>query len=268
MTARIIWRKSLNKHNKKNMVEHLTNRNFWESFWRSKTGLIFKIKENYVFGHLLADIVKKDCAKSAIELGGFPGYYSIYFKKHLKLDTTLFDYFISEPIINELLQENGLKKDDITIIEADLFTYQPQQRYDVVSSFGLIEHFTDTKDIIARHLTFLKPGGTLFITLPNFKSVNGWVQKNFDPENYEKHNISCMDLGLLTSISKELGLIEIQCSYHGQFSVWMENKDEKSSLTKAFVKAIWYAGKITSKILGFESKALSPYIILHAKKGL
>lgn len=250
------------------MSEHLTDRNFWESFWRSKKGLIFKIKENYVFGHQLAYIVNKAKAKSAIELGGFPGYYSIYFKKHLKLDTTLFDYFISKPIISELLQENELKEDDITIIEADLFNYQPQQQYDLVSSFGLIEHFTDTKNIIARHLSFLKPGGTLFITLPNFKSVNGWVQKNFDPENYEKHNINCMDLTLLTSISKELGLTEIQCRYHGKFSVWIENKEEKSSLTRAFVKAIWYTGKISSKILGFESKALSPYIILHAKKGL
>lgn len=54
------------------MSEHLTDRNFWESFWRSKKGLIFKIKENYVFGHQLADIVKKDNTKSAIELGGFP----------------------------------------------------------------------------------------------------------------------------------------------------------------------------------------------------
>ena len=151
------------------MSEHLTDRNFWESFWRSKKGLIFKIKENYVFGHQLAYIVNKAKAKSAIELGGFPGYYSIYFKKHLKLDTTLFDYFISKPIISELLQENELKEDDITIIEADLFNYQPQQQYDLVSSFGLIEHFTDTKNIIARHLSFLIPGGNLFITLPNFK---------------------------------------------------------------------------------------------------
>jgi 2-polyprenyl-3-methyl-5-hydroxy-6-metoxy-1,4-benzoquinol methylase len=60
--------------------------------------------------------------------------------------------------------------------------------------FGLIEHFNDTKFIIGEHLKFLKPGGTLFITLPNFKSVNGWVQRSFDKENYDKHNINSMDL--------------------------------------------------------------------------
>ncbi|MGV3509607.1 MAG: class I SAM-dependent methyltransferase [Sphingobacteriaceae bacterium] len=248
------------------MSEHLTDRNFWEAFWKSKKGLIFKIKENYVFGDLLADIVRGDKSKSAIELGGFPGYYSIYFRKYLKLDTTLFDYFISKPIIDDLLAENDLKADDIKIIEADLFNYRPKEHYDIVSSFGLIEHFTDTKDIITHHLKFLKPGGTLFITLPNFKSVNGWVQKNFDHENYLKHNIACMDLDFLANTVKELGLTEIKTAYHGKFTVWLENKEEKSMLTKVLIKAIWWAGKIPTKIFGFESKSLSPYIVLQAKK--
>ncbi|HEY0670005.1 MAG TPA: class I SAM-dependent methyltransferase, partial [Sphingobacteriaceae bacterium] len=175
------------------MNEHLTDRNFWESFWRSKTDLIFKIKKDYVFGDQLRQAADDIHAKTAIELGGFPGYYSIYFRKYLNLDTTLFDYFISKDIIKELLAANGLDENDIHIIENDLFRYQPERQYDIVSSFGLIEHFGDTQDIISRHIQFLKPGGRLFITLPNFKAVNGWVQKTFDRENYDKHNIRSMD---------------------------------------------------------------------------
>jgi trans-aconitate methyltransferase len=247
------------------MSEHLTDRNFWESFWRSKNNLIFKIKKDYVFGDLLAEAARETQAKTAIELGGFPGYYSTYFRKYLNLDTTLFDYFISKDIIKELLTANGLKENDIHIIEADLFKYKPERQYDIVSSFGLIEHFSDTKDIIARHLQFLKPGGTLFITLPNFRSVNGWVQKNFDEENYLKHNINSMDPSLLKSIAAELGLKDIKSGYHAKFSVWLENKEKNSAITKAFVKSIWYAGKIFTKILPFESRLLSPYIVLVAK---
>lgn len=247
------------------MGTHLTDRNFWVSFWESKKDLIFDIKPDYVFGDILGNLIKKNNIKSAIELGGFPGSYSIYLKKYYNLDTTLFDYFIHPAIINDLLKKNGLKDGDIRVIEGDLFNYTPVEQYDMVLSLGLIEHFKDIKDIIGRHIQFLNPGGTLFIALPNFKSVNGWVQKNFDKENYDKHNIDCMNPGLLAEIVKELGLTEVKAGYYGKFSIWLENKDQKSSLTKAFIKLLWVSGKALTKLIPLDLKPLSPYIILQAK---
>ncbi|MEO6148792.1 MAG: methyltransferase domain-containing protein, partial [Mucilaginibacter sp.] len=179
------------------MENNLTDRSFWQSFWESKTGLIFPIKADYVFGDIIGPLIAEKRIKTAIELGGFPGYYAIYLKKYQKLDTTLFDYYIHPGIIKQLLNTNGLTESDITIIEADLFNYTPEKQYDLVTSFGLIEHFNDTKAIIETHLQFLKPGGALFITLPNFTGVNGWVQRSFDIENYNKHNINSMNLQLL-----------------------------------------------------------------------
>jgi SAM-dependent methyltransferase len=248
------------------MEQNLTDRAFWKSFWESRIGLIFYLKPNYIFGDILADLIAKKNLKTAIELGGFPGYYAIYLKKYQQLDTTLFDYFIHEGLINQLLEKNELKPGDINIIEADLFEYKTEKLYDLVLSFGLIEHFNDTKAIIQSHLQFLKPGGLLFITLPNFKSINGWVQKNFDRENYDKHNINSMDPRKLAEYCRELGLTEVESYYHGKFSVWLENKAEQSSAAKLLVKTIWAAGKIFTKIVPVESKVLSPYIVLKAVK--
>src|ERR1700743_475156 len=146
------------------MEQNLTDRTFWKSFWESKKDLIFTIKPDYVFGHILNKLVKQNNIKSAVELGGFPGYYTVYFKKYLNLDATLFDYFIHEGLIKELLAKNELSYNDISVIEPDLFTYKPEKRYDMVPSFGLIEHFNDLKDIIARHVNLLNAKGTLFIT--------------------------------------------------------------------------------------------------------
>ncbi|MET3978475.1 SAM-dependent methyltransferase [Mucilaginibacter sp. UYP25] len=246
------------------MENDLTDRSFWKSFWESRKGLIFKLKPNYVFGDILGKLIAEKGIKNAIELGGFPGYYSIYLKKYQGLKTTLLDYFIHPELINKLLAANDLTPGDIDIVEADLFTYQPPEKFDLVLSFGLIEHFNDTQFIINEHLRFLKPGGTLFITLPNFKSVNGWVQKNFDKDNYDKHNINSMDLDLLRDSCKALGLKDIEAYYHGKFSVWLENKSEQKGLSKAIVKAIWVAGKVFTKIIPIESKALSPYIVVKA----
>ncbi|MBW4890542.1 class I SAM-dependent methyltransferase [Mucilaginibacter sp. HMF5004] len=247
------------------MDNNLTDRAFWKAFWESRKGLIFYLKPNYVFGDLLAKLIKKNDIKSAIELGGFPGYYTIYLKKYQNLDTTLLDYFVHEGLVNELLEANDMKRDDISIIETDLFTYQPEKKYDMVLSFGLIEHFADTKAIIKTHLTLLNPGGTLFITLPNFTGVNGWIQRTFDPENYSKHNIASMNLELLRNIYTELGLTEIEVSYHGRFTVWLENKDSSSAWAKFVTKLIWVIGKTIVKIIPFESEFLSPYIVTSAK---
>jgi len=248
------------------MEQNLTDRAFWKAFWESRKNLILYLKPNYVFGDILAKLITEKNIKNAIELGGFPGYYATYLKKYQQLDTTLFDYFIHEGLIDQLLEKNGLKHGDINIIEADLFEYQPKKLYDMVLSFGLIEHFNDTKAIIETHLPFLKPGGVLFITLPNFKSVNGWVQRKFDKENYDKHNINSMDPTKLADYCRQLGLTEVESYYHGRFTVWLENKSEQGAFAKAVVKTIWLAGKLFTKIVPMESKTLSPYIVVKAVK--
>lgn len=248
------------------MSNVLTNRDFWLNYWQRKTGLAIEILENYLFHKQLTAIIEQDSIKTAIELGGFPGYYAVYLKKYHDLDVTLLDFFIYPPITSALLAANGLQANDVEIIEADLFAYTPQKQYDLVLSCGLIEHFTDTKDIIKRHMAFLKPGGGLFITLPNFRGINGWFQLKFDKENYDKHNINCMDPELLETICKDLGLKVLRSEYFGKFSVWLENEKEKPIWVKAFKKTVWILGKVFTRVFSFETKQLSPYIMVYAKK--
>lgn len=248
------------------MENLLTDREFWINFWNNRTDLSVTIPENYLFHKELATIIKTQDVKTAIELGGFPGFYSVFLKKYFKLDVTLLDYFIHQPIINHLLDINKLKEEDVKVIETDLFNYKLEKQYDLVLSFGLIEHFNDVADIINRHIAFVKPGGTLFITLPNFKAVNGWFQKNFDRENYDKHNIDSMNPELLKAICEKAGLKEVKSGYYGRFSIWLENESHKSVGVRLVKKAIWFTGKVVTKIIPFESKMLSPYIILTAKK--
>lgn len=248
------------------MSNLLTDRQFWVNYWESKTGLSVNIPANYLFHKELAAITEERQVKTAIELGGFPGYYAVFLKKYLRLDVTLLDYFVHQPVTTALLKANQLTADDIYIIETDLFNHQETQKYDLVLSCGLIEHFNDTADIIQRHIDFLKPGGTLFITLPNFKALNGWFQKSFDKDNYDKHNISCMDPGLLANIAEKAGLEVLQSKYFGHFSLWLENEKQKPAAVRLFKKSVWLLGKVFTKVFPFNSRQLSPYIILEARK--
>lgn len=250
------------------MSNDLTDKNFWANYWESKQDLAFVVPPKHTFHQIFRSLIESKSIKSAIELGGFPGYYAIFLKKYFNVDTTLFDFYIHPKIMQEVFAANGLDANSINVVEGDLFKYEPSVQYDLVLSCGLIEHFNDTTDIIARHLTFLKPGGTLLITIPNFTGVNGWVQQKFDRDNYDKHNISCMYPDLLSGIATKLGLEEVRSTYYGYFSVWLENRKEKPALVTAFVKLIWYAGKLLTKVIPFQSKTLSPYIVLSAVKPL
>ncbi|HVV56454.1 MAG TPA: class I SAM-dependent methyltransferase [Mucilaginibacter sp.] len=248
------------------MSNELTDKAFWAGYWESKSDLAFKVPASYTFHKLLKSIVDDRYPATAIELGGFPGYYAIYLKKYFGIETTLFDFYIHPGILKDVLAVNELGEDDIGIIEGDLFHYEPKKQYDLVLSCGLIEHFEDTKDVISRHLEFLKPGGTLFITLPNFTGVNGWVQRQYDMANYEKHNIKCMSPLLLAQYCRELGLKNVETAYYGKFSIWLENREQQNGFTKIFLKTLWFAGKIATKIIPAESKVLSPYIVIRATK--
>lgn len=248
------------------MENLLTDRAFWVNYWEQKTELSVDIPANYMFHEQLAKIIHTQKVKTAIELGGFPGYYAVFLKKYFDLEVSLLDYFVHPPITGKLLQKNGLDEKDIHILERDLFNYVPEQQYDLVLSFGLIEHFNDTADIINRHIQFVKPGGTLFITLPNFRALNGWFQKRFDPDNYDKHNIDCMDPKLLAGICEQAGLAVSQSRFFGNFSIWLHEEEQKPLMLRLFKKSLWLGGKILTKLFPFNSRQLSPYIILEARK--
>ncbi|MCJ8210719.1 class I SAM-dependent methyltransferase [Mucilaginibacter sp. RS28] len=248
------------------MNTELTDKSFWANYWESKKGLAFKVPVNHTFYKVIRRITGKNKIESAIELGGFPGYYAIFLKNYFGVNASLFDYYIHPQILHEVLAANQLSENDIPAIEGDIFSYSPKKQYDLVLSCGLIEHFTDTRDIISRHVDFVKPGGSLLITLPNFTGVNGWMQRKFDPENYSKHNIDCMDPKLLADHAKALGLKNVRSCYYGKFTIWLENKAQQPSSVKALFKLIWLTGKIFTKIIPIDSKQLSPYIVLTATK--
>lgn len=243
----------------------LTDKAFWLNYWESKTGLAFPIPDNYPFLTLLKQLVTENHVRSLLEIGGFPGYYSVWSQKKLSTQSTLLDFVVHQPILNQLEEANQVKKGSIGIIEADLFNYQPQEKFDLVMSNGLIEHFEDTTDIIARHQAFLKKDGILFLSLPNFRGLNGWFQKTFDKENYDKHNIRSMDIAYLKACCESLKLNHIQVYYSGRFMLWLENENKQPLWVRLFKKSTWFVLKVFSKFFPFETKALSPYIIITAK---
>ncbi len=91
------------------------------------------------------------------------------------------------------------------------------ETFDLVYSSGLIEHFEDTRSVIAEHLRLVKPGGRLVLIVPNFQGVQGKIVKKLAPPLWKVHQI--FGPGDLGAILKSLGLEQIRSEYLGSFYI-------------------------------------------------
>jgi 2-polyprenyl-3-methyl-5-hydroxy-6-metoxy-1,4-benzoquinol methylase len=57
-------------------------------------------------------------------------------------------------------------RDAIEYYVEDVFKFKSKEKYDLVCSFGLIEHFYDKQKIMNVHKKFVKPGGIIMILVP------------------------------------------------------------------------------------------------------
>lgn len=247
----------------------LTDYHFWKNYWLSKTDLITRIPDRYPFTAELRNLIKLKKTSTLLEIGGFPGYYSVWAGKEFQIKSTLLDFVILPELVDQLKVANDFEG-EIKILEVDLFSENAFTKelnsFDLVISNGLIEHFPDTHDIVKKHVQFLKNEGQLFISLPNFKGLNGWFQKTFDPENYAKHHIPCMDINFLSSICTHLGLKNVQVSYTGGFMLWLENEASQPAWVKLFKKACWLPLKIFFTLIPIQTKTFAPYLLIIAEK--
>jgi 2-polyprenyl-3-methyl-5-hydroxy-6-metoxy-1,4-benzoquinol methylase len=96
--------------------------------------------------------------------------------------------------------------------------------YDVVASFGFIEHFKNWEEVIKDHIDFLAPKGYLIITTPNFKGFFQYLYHSlFDKENLNRHVIASMSPKKWRKILESRQLEVIASGYVGH-DFWNESK--------------------------------------------
>jgi SAM-dependent methyltransferase len=243
----------------------MTTKETWQKHW-SERKYIQYVSENYSFHDVILRTSEKVASGgSCIELGGFPGYFSIFLKKYCGLHPTLIDFYFNEKIFKEIVNFNAIHESEICCIKEDIFKHSPTKFYDLVVSFGLVEHFTDLGEVFSAHIKYMKPGAILLITLPNFRGINGLLQKYFDPQNLAIHNLEIMNLRLLKDRLADLGLLEIEVSYYPSTQVWLENLAYRGLVVNLIVRVLTKAMALAGFLFGNENKIISNSIIVTAR---
>lgn len=239
------------------MSNQLTNKDFWKKRWKNYTPKMTKNQqffEKYIPENLSGE------NRSFIEIGGFPGTFSIFFHKKYGFSPTLLDFYMDEKQVHELEKANELQQGTIKCIEQNFFNFNSTEKYDFVFSAGFIEHFEDTSDVIKRHYDLVANGGDLFILLPNFLGLNGYVQKWFNRENYDAHNLKSMDISRLRSIVNTLGMKDAKVSYVAKNMLWLD------LIKHPFLSTLVRLCSYPLKLFPIPCKFLSSYIYISANK--
>ena len=196
----------------------LTERSYWTSKYQHLSSVpVFKwnggVHEwiNYQWHQLFVSVFKNSSGKSLLEIGCGNSYFLPYFHHAFGMEVSGIDY---EPTGVDLANRNLMEaKCPATAYHCSLFMpwRKLQEKFDYVVSFGLVEHFQESTEAVRAHAFFLKPGGTLFITAPNMRGINGILQKAVNPKVFSMHIQH--DCGTLHKAFLGAGLANIDTKY-------------------------------------------------------
>jgi SAM-dependent methyltransferase len=231
--------------------------------------------EKYFWGDLLPRLVQKvKPGGRLIELGSAPGRYAMMLSKMSNTEPFGVEYTESGAALNRRTFEHfGVNPGNVfhdSFLSPD-FIANHRNSFDAVSSFGLIEHFHNPKAAVEAHLAILKPGGTLIVSVPNYRGWNGFWMNIMDPKLADGHNFDVMKLPVFKSLF-EGGQLDIEylgmaARYHFFFSGNQTGWRRVMQLIHINIEPIIHKILgLAAKFMNVESRFFSPYILCVARK--
>ncbi|HKS42094.1 MAG TPA: class I SAM-dependent methyltransferase [Blastocatellia bacterium] len=157
-----------------------------------------------------------------LEVGCAPGTGLVTFNQRLDCVPYGIDY--SEQGVEASRQAfiaNNLNPDNA--IHADFFSDEFHAKYkesfDMVYSGGFIEHFTDARDVVNRHVSLLAKGGYLVIIIPNLRGIYNSILKIFYKELLDIHNLNIMRKDEFAKLFDNEQLTPLLCDYYGTLTL-------------------------------------------------
>jgi 2-polyprenyl-3-methyl-5-hydroxy-6-metoxy-1,4-benzoquinol methylase len=192
--------------------------------WVRETG---EFRPFQVNGHPFADVLERflpvSSTLSCVEVGAYPGGHLCYLAKRFLYRPTAIEFREDAGNIVTLFEFNGLAAPEI--INNDFFAVTDRQ-FDVVASFGFVEHFTNLTEVIRRHVELMRPGGYLVLSVPHFWGYQGLVRRILLTEEAlgelkATHNLKVMNLGVLKRSLLQAGLKIVHASHAMNAHMWL-----------------------------------------------
>lgn len=225
----------------KNSARPITTSGYWDSVWSQGLAAdsinpFLNNPENHFYRKLHAIFLEalgapsQTRGQSLIELGCGGSRWLPYFAAHFGYVVCGLDYSeTGVELARANLELSGIGGD---IRRGDLFEPPTAwlEQFDVVVSFGLVEHFRNTSEVVVACARYLRPGGLMFTLVPTMRGLDGLAYRVFNPSVYQKHVPQTRDT--LTHAHHRAGLVVTNDGYILGLPVVLTKPEQQSLLSK------------------------------------
>lgn len=248
----------------------ITDKQYWENIHKSRVEYFPKKLtgfRNACESQIFSEIKKNFNGGAILEIGGGSSDWLIAIAKEL-LPTVAVALDYSEVGCESIEKKSIQANVAVKSICADIFN-PPENtlgKFDLVMSFGVVEHFEDLPTALKASAAFCKPGGILYTLIPNMAGLNGSLTKFWNRSVYDMHIPH--DRESFLEGHNFSGLKVLSCDYLGStnFGVLSSCFHKKIGLNywvykqlTRFSKAIWLLESQLGRLP--VTRSFSPYIV-------
>lgn len=239
----------------------MTQKIDWEEYYAGKKNSANNISFSDIFDRYL---YSKKYA-SVLEIGCAGGEYLYHLAKRFGYEAWGIDYSDKIEMTRKIFKDRGLPEPNL--IKGNFLSWQINRKFDVVCSFGFIEHFNEPENVIKKHIDLTSKGGIVILSLPHFAHFQFLFHWMLDKDNLRKHNIKIMNVKSIRKILADMPVEILYLNYYKTFGFWTERK-KLNFLEKAAFRLIRLFGKAINFTLGYDRPnfMFSPHIICVARK--
>ena len=242
---------------------------YWQESWHSSAATTDRagyLGACSVFDPVLARLLDGQPGMSALEVGCYPGGFLHYLGKRFGYTVSGIDVVPGTADLAATLTGEGLRVGQI--IHADFLTEPARPVFDLVCSFGFVEHFDDPASVIARHAQWLRPGGLLVVTVPHFRRGQWLLHRWLDRTSLNVHNIEAMSPALIRGAFTRAGVQPVHVGRFGTCEFWVEPDPARSAgrerVASAVAGVLGKAGSAAKRIAGpsgIPNPLISPFLV-------
>jgi SAM-dependent methyltransferase len=173
-------------------------------------------------------------------------------------------------IENTLLLEAEFKKNKFKTGKfyfEDFFKVDIPEKYDVVTSFGFIEHFLNFETVIQKQASLVKKGGYIIIEVPNFLGFFQLLPHFiFAYKNFRQHNLKAMRPNEWRDVLEPMGFQIIKTDYTGGYQLRFRSNKKSRLFYKTQSLTVKILEQFVRRFFITRVKTYSCAIVMVAKK--
>jgi 2-polyprenyl-3-methyl-5-hydroxy-6-metoxy-1,4-benzoquinol methylase len=215
------------------------------------------IRHQFLFDRYLP----RDTKGSVLEIGACPGSNLLALALSHGYRPVALDYL---PAVRSLPAAFRKHDVEVEIIEADFLSIPEDRKFDVVMSFGFIEHFNDAEAVLRKHWALVAENGFLMLGLPIFGPMQMILrQLILTPERLQEalrtHYTEIMDMRVIRRWCERLpGASILKCGHLDHMHTWFYSSDAYVRRSRRWILWGWKVASVLPRALNISCRLFSP----------